>query len=57
LEIVKHLAFHFRSSELFYNVIPEQLRTANGISRNQSSEDEAEDETKDKAEDEDEAVM
>jgi hypothetical protein len=37
--------------------MPGHLRTANGISRKQSSEDEAEDETKDKAEDEDEAVM
>ena len=56
LEIVKHLAFHFRSSELFYNVIPEQLRTANGISRNQSSEDEAEAEAEED-EAENEAVM
>ena len=55
LEIVKYLAFHFRSSELFYDVIPARLKAANGISRKQSSEDVAEDEVED--EDEDEAVM
>jgi hypothetical protein len=58
LEIVKNLALHFHSSELFYYVIPSRLTAGNGISRKQSSEDEAQDETpKDKAEDEDEAVM
>jgi hypothetical protein len=57
LQIAKDLSFQLRASELFYYLMPGHLRTANGISRKQSSEDEAEDETKDKAEDEDEAVM
>jgi len=55
LQIAKDLSFQLRASELFYYLMPGHLRTANGISRKQSSEDEAEDETKDKAEDE--AVM
>ena len=42
LAIVKNLAFHFRSSELFYDVLPARIKAANGISRNQSSEDEDE---------------
>src|ERR1041384_2286310 len=52
LQIAKDLSFQLRASELFYYLMPGHLRTANGISRKQSSEDEAEDETKDKAEDE-----
>jgi signal transduction histidine kinase len=56
LAIVKNLAFHFRSSELFYDVLPARIKAANGISRNQSSEDEAEAEAEDD-EAEDEAVM
>ena len=56
LAIVKNLAFHFRSSELFYDVLPARIKAANGISRNQSSEDEAEAEAEDDEAD-DEAVM
>ncbi len=56
LAIVKNLAFHFRSSELFYDVLPARIKAANGISRNQSSEDEAEAEAEDD-EAEDEPVM
>lgn len=57
LEIVKYFAFHFRSSELFYDVIPARIKAANGTSRKQSSEDEAEDKDEDKAEAEDETVI
>jgi hypothetical protein len=56
LEIVKYFAFHFRSSELFYDVIPARIKAANVISRNQSRDDEAEAEAEDD-EAEDEAVM
>ena len=42
LEIVKHLAFHFKSSELYYYLIPQRL-VVKGSSRKQSTDEEEND--------------